>query len=88
MRCEGGPDHVFVGDTLFAGSVGRTDIEHSGGDFELLASSIHEQLWPLDLETVVHPGHGPLTTIGQERKTNPFVGDDAGSGIYGFGKYA
>lgn len=88
VRCEGGPDHVFVGDTLFAGSVGRTDIAHSGGDFELLASSIHQQLWPLDLETVVHPGHGPLTTIGQERKTNPFVGDDAGSGIYGFGKYA
>jgi len=85
---QGDADHVFVGDTLFAGSVGRTDIAHSGGDFELLASSIHTQLWPLAPDTVVHPGHGPLTTIGQERATNPFVGDDAGDGVYGFGKYA
>ena len=81
-------DHVFVGDTLFAGSVGRTDIANSGGDFELLAASIHSQLWPLALDTVVHPGHGPLTTIGHERATNPFVGDAAGKGVYGFGKYA
>lgn len=86
---EDGPDHVFVGDTLFAGSVGRTDIANSGGDFSLLAHSIHTQLWPLSEDTVVHPGHGPLTTIGHERRTNPFVGDDAGAGgTYGFGKYA
>ncbi len=88
VEVNGAPNHVFVGDTLFAGSVGRTDIPHSGGDFDLLASSIHTQLWPLDLDTVVHPGHGPLTTIGQERASNPFVGDQAGSGVYGFGKYA
>ena len=89
LTVEGGPDHVFVGDTLFAGSVGRTDIENAGGDFDLLAQSIHTQLWPLDEQTVVHPGHGPLTTIGHERRTNPFVGDAAGpGGSYGFGKYA
>ena len=88
VEVNGAPDHIFVGDTLFAGSVGRTDIPHSGGDFDLLASSIHTQLWPLELDTVVHPGHGPLTTIGQERASNPFVGDQAGSGVYGFGKYA
>jgi len=88
IEVEESPDHVFVGDTLFAGSVGRTDIPHSGGDFELLASSIHNQLWPLKLDTVVHPGHGPVTTIGEERASNPFVGDAAGSGVYGFGKYA
>lgn len=88
VEVEDGPDHVFVGDTLFAGSVGRTDIADSGGDFDVLAASIHGQLWPLPLDTVVHPGHGPLTTIGQERATNPFVGDAAGSGVYGFGKYA
>jgi glyoxylase-like metal-dependent hydrolase (beta-lactamase superfamily II) len=89
LAVEDGPDHVFVGDTLFAGSVGRTDIENSGGDFDLLAQSIHTQLWPLDEQTVVHPGHGPLTTIGHERRTNPFVGDAAGpGGSYGFGKYA
>ena len=89
LSVEGGPDHVFVGDTLFAGSVGRTDIANSGGDFDLLARSIHTQLWPLDESTVVHPGHGPLTTIGHEKRTNPFVGDGAGAGgTYGFGKYA
>jgi len=89
LPVDDGPDHVFVGDTLFAGSVGRTDIENSGGDFELLARSIHTQLWPLEDETVVHPGHGPLTTIGHEKRTNPFVGDAAGPrGTYGFGKYA
>jgi glyoxylase-like metal-dependent hydrolase (beta-lactamase superfamily II) len=86
---QDGSDHVFVGDTLFAGSVGRTDIANSGGDFSLLARSIHTQLWPLEQDTVVHPGHGPLTTIGHERRTNPFVGDAAGDGgTFGFGKYA
>lgn len=88
VEVEDEADHVFVGDTLFAGSVGRTDIDHSGGDFGLLTSSIHTKLWPLALDTIVHPGHGPLTTIGQERATNPFVGDQAGDGVYGFGKYA
>jgi len=84
-----GPDHLFVGDTLFAGSVGRTDLPDTEGDFTVLARSIHTQLWPLAPDTIVYPGHGPLTTIGIEMKTNPFVGDDAGaSGIYSRGKYA
>jgi hydroxyacylglutathione hydrolase len=89
LPVDDGPDHVFVGDTLFAGSVGRTDIANSGGDFDVLATSIHTQLWPLDEATVVHPGHGPLTTIGHEKRTNPFVGEAAGpGGSFGFGKYA
>jgi glyoxylase-like metal-dependent hydrolase (beta-lactamase superfamily II) len=84
-----GPDHLFVGDTLFAGSVGRTDLPNTGGDFTVLARSIHTQLWPLAPETIVYPGHGPLTTIGHEKKTNPFVGDDSGSGgVYTRGRYA
>tara|TARA_B100000459_G_scaffold76370_1_gene42483 strand:+ start:162 stop:917 length:756 start_codon:yes stop_codon:yes gene_type:complete len=86
---EDGTDHIFVGDTLFAGSVGRTDLENSGGDFDVLSNSIKTKLWPLDPKTIVHPGHGPMTTIGHEKATNPFVGDRAGeSGVYGFGKYA
>ena len=82
-------DHLFVGDTLFAGSVGRTDLENTGGDFNVLSNSIRTKLWPLEPETIVHPGHGPLTTIGHEKSTNPFVGDSAGeSGTFTFGKYA
>ena len=89
LRVEGAADHLFVGDTLFAGSVGRTDLPNTGGDFQLLAKSIHTHLWPLEGDTVVHPGHGPLTTIGHERETNPFVGVGAGEhGTYGRGKYA
>jgi glyoxylase-like metal-dependent hydrolase (beta-lactamase superfamily II) len=89
LLVEDGPDHLFVGDTLFAGSVGRTDLPDTGGDFDVLASSIHNQLWPLEGETIVYPGHGPLTTIGHERATNPFVGQGAGpGGLYGRGKYA
>lgn len=83
-----GPDHLFVGDTLFAGSVGRTDLPDTGGDFTVLARSIQTKLWPLAPDTVVYPGHGPLTTIGHEKATNPFVGDGAGSGVYSRGKYA
>ncbi len=62
---------VIVGDVLFAGSIGRTDLW--GGDFELLARSIREQLYTLPDETTVITGHGPATTIGHERRTNPFV---------------
>lgn len=81
--------HLFVGDTIFAGSVGRTDLPDSGGDFEVLARSIREKLWGLPHSTIIHPGHGPLTTIGTEKETNPYVGEQAGrSGTYGFGKYA
>ena len=74
VKIEDGPNHLFAGDTLFAGSVGRTDLLHSGGDFNLLAHSVITKLWPLDVDTVVHPGHGPLTSIGVEKSTNPFVG--------------
>ena len=89
LLVEDGANHLFVGDTLFAGSVGRTDLPDTGGDFDVLATSIHTQLWPLEADTVVYPGHGPLTTIGHERATNPFVGEGAGpGGMYGRGKYA
>lgn len=62
--------HLFSGDTLFAGSVGRTDFP--GGDSHALRNSIAERLAPLADETIVHPGHGPDTTIGRERRVNPF----------------
>ena len=67
----GGTRHLFVGDTLFAGSIGRTDLP--GGDYEVLLQSITGVLFPLGDDAVVHPGHGPDTTIGRERQTNPFV---------------
>lgn len=63
--------HLFVGDTLFAGSIGRADLP--GGDFAVLLRSITEVLLPLGDESIVHPGHGPDTTIQRERTTNPFV---------------
>jgi hydroxyacylglutathione hydrolase len=62
---------VFSGDALFAGSVGRTDL--FGGDMELLMRSINERLLALPDETRVYPGHGPQTTVGDERRYNPFV---------------
>ncbi len=64
------PGHAFVGDTLFAGSIGRYDLPHS--DFRLLMRSIREELMTLPDETHVYPGHGETTTIGRERRTNPF----------------
>lgn len=67
---------LFVGDTLFAGSVGRTDLP--GGDHPTLLRSIREVLLPLGDACRVHPGHGPSTTIGQERQTNPFLTQGAG----------
>jgi glyoxylase-like metal-dependent hydrolase (beta-lactamase superfamily II) len=60
-----------VGDTLFAGSIGRTDLP--GGDYEVLMQAITTVLLPLGDECIVHPGHGPDTTIARERTTNPFV---------------
>jgi glyoxylase-like metal-dependent hydrolase (beta-lactamase superfamily II) len=63
--------HLFVGDTLFAGSIGRTDLP--GGDYAVLMRSITEVLFSLGDEGIVHPGHGPDTTIERERTTNPFV---------------
>ncbi|MNC91941.1 putative metallo-hydrolase [compost metagenome] len=67
---QAGPD-LFVGDTLFAGSIGRTDLP--GGDYRTLMRSITEVLFPLGDAAIVRPGHGPETTIGRERTTNPFV---------------
>jgi glyoxylase-like metal-dependent hydrolase (beta-lactamase superfamily II) len=64
-------EDLFVGDTLFAGSIGRTDLP--GGDHATLLRSIREVLLPLGDECVVYPGHGPPTTIGEERLTNPFL---------------
>ena len=64
-------EHLFVGDTLFASSIGRTDLP--GGDYETLMQSITQVLFPLGDRAIVHPGHGPDTTIGRERTTNPFV---------------
>jgi glyoxylase-like metal-dependent hydrolase (beta-lactamase superfamily II) len=63
---------LFAGDTLFAGSVGRTDLP--GGAWETLTQSIHERLLALPDDVRVYPGHGPATTIGEERESNPFVG--------------
>ncbi len=62
---------LFCGDTLFAGSVGRTDL--TGGSQEQLVHSIMSRLMILDDSTRVHPGHGPATTIGAERRSNPFL---------------
>jgi hydroxyacylglutathione hydrolase len=65
--------HLFVGDTLFAGSIGRTDLP--GGDYDVLLRSITGVLLPFGDEAIVHPGHGADTTIGRERTTNPFILD-------------
>lgn len=67
---------AWVGDVLFNGSVGRTDLP--GGSFETLARSIRERLFPLGDDVTCLAGHGPATTIGHERRHNPFVGDAAG----------
>jgi len=61
---------TLSGDVLFDGSIGRTDLP--GGNFDVLIDSIHSRLFTLDDETTVYPGHGPTTTIGKEKATNPF----------------
>ena len=66
---------AFVGDVLFAGSIGRTDFP--GGDHDTLISSIRERLWPMGNDTVFIPGHGPESTFGRERQSNPYVHDMA-----------
>jgi len=66
---------AFVGDVLFQGSVGRTDFPR--GDFDTLVRSITTQLWPLGDDIRFVPGHGPMSTFGDERRSNPFVGDAA-----------
>lgn len=67
------PNHqkLIAGDTLFAGSIGRTDLP--GGSYDKIISSLHERVLALPDETIVIPGHGPLTSIGEERETNPFL---------------
>jgi glyoxylase-like metal-dependent hydrolase (beta-lactamase superfamily II) len=66
---------AIVGDVLFQGSIGRTDFPR--GDFETLVRSIRERLWPLGNDVTFIPGHGPVSTFGRERATNPYVGDGA-----------
>ena len=86
LHCPGHtPGHVvffsaaerlaIVGDVLFAGSIGRTDFPR--GDHATLIRSITEKLWPLGDDVTFIPGHGPLSTFGEERASNPFVGDRA-----------
>jgi hydroxyacylglutathione hydrolase len=65
------PQLLLAGDTLFAGSIGRTDLP--GGDLRKILHSLKERLLPLPDATRVIPGHGPATTIGEERETNPFL---------------
>jgi hydroxyacylglutathione hydrolase len=65
------PGHVFVGDVLFKDSIGRTDL--LGGSYEVLMNSIRTKLLTLPDDTIVYPGHGPVTTIGREKQFNPFI---------------
>ena len=69
------PAIVLGGDVLFRGSVGRVDFP--GGSMKVLRSGIVAKLWPLADNVVVYPGHGPVTTIGHEKRTNPYVGQGA-----------
>jgi hydroxyacylglutathione hydrolase len=75
-----GPDHdgapgLLAGDVLFAGSIGRVDLP--GGSWEAMLQSLRDVILPLDDATVVLPGHGPATTVGRERATNPFLAEAA-----------
>lgn len=73
--CLYGEGQLFAGDVLFAGSIGRTDLP--GGDHDGLLAGIRKKLFALPDDTLVHTGHGPETSIGQEKQNNPFVGDAA-----------
>ncbi|MBQ0131496.1 MAG: MBL fold metallo-hydrolase [Comamonas sp.] len=66
-------ERCFVGDVLFAGSIGRTDFPQ--GNHQQLIDSIVQRLWPMGDQTVFIPGHGPESSFGRERKTNPYVGN-------------
>ncbi len=66
---------AFVGDLVFAGSIGRTDLP--GGSYEELIRSVREKIFTLPDDTVLFPGHGPATTVGEERRTNPFFTGEA-----------
>jgi glyoxylase-like metal-dependent hydrolase (beta-lactamase superfamily II) len=63
-------DNLFVGDLIFSGSIGRTDLP--GGNYETLINSVQTKIFTLQDETKIHPGHGPMTTVGQEKRFNPF----------------
>jgi hydroxyacylglutathione hydrolase len=71
LEMDGAPPILLSGDHLFAGSIGRTDLP--GGSFELLMQSMADKILPLPDDMSVLPGHGPTTSIGRERKTNPFI---------------
>ena len=71
LEMDGQPPILFSGEHLFAGSIGRTDMP--GGSFEQLMQSMAEKILPMDDDTAVLPGHGPTTSIGRERVTNPFI---------------
>ena len=78
LELDGEPPMLFSGDHLFAGSIGRTDLP--GGSYEQLMTSMAEKILPLADDVVVFPGHGGTTTIGQERRTNPFLIREFGRG--------
>lgn len=71
------PELIFGGDVLFAGSIGRTDFP--GGSYDQLRDGIHRKLFTLPDDTVIYPGHGPATTLGEEKQSNPYVG------LHGYG---
>jgi len=71
LDVDGAPPILFSGDHLFAGSIGRTDFP--GGSFEQLMESMAEKVLPMADDVAVLPGHGPVTSVGQERRTNPFL---------------
>jgi hydroxyacylglutathione hydrolase len=73
LHLPGRQPRLFSGDTLFNGSIGRTDLW--GGSYQQILKSIHDSLLPFADETEVYPGHGPATTIGEERARNPFLRD-------------
>lgn len=64
-------EHLFCGDVIFAGSIGRTDLP--GGSYETLMGTIQKKILPMGDAKILHPGHGPETTVGRERATNPFL---------------
>jgi glyoxylase-like metal-dependent hydrolase (beta-lactamase superfamily II) len=65
------PGYLFCGDLIFQGSIGRTDLK--GGSLQTLLSSVREKVWDLPDDTLILPGHGPETTLGRERRSNPFL---------------
>lgn len=75
-HAQGSQDHLFAGDVIFAGSIGRTDLP--GGSPVAMQESLKNVILPMDDTTIVYPGHGPETTIGAERMSNPFLSTGRG----------